>query len=125
MDLLDQDVIYVSGGSVANLLALWRLHGLDEAFAEAWRAGVVLSGQSAGALCWHVGGNTDSFGPELRPLGRRASGCCPTPAASTTTPTRSAGRCCTSRSPTASCPRATPPTRAWRCTTSAPSSSRR
>lgn len=64
--MLEQDMIYVSGGSVANLMALWRLHGLDEAFAEAWRAGVVLSGQSAGALCWHVGGNTDSFGPELR-----------------------------------------------------------
>ncbi|MFD0883773.1 Type 1 glutamine amidotransferase-like domain-containing protein [Streptosporangium algeriense] len=64
--MLSQDVIYVSGGSVANLAALWRLHGLDEAFEEAWRAGVVLSGQSAGALCWHVGGNTDSFGPELR-----------------------------------------------------------
>ncbi len=65
--LLEQDVVYVSGGSVANLMALWRLHGLDEALAEAWRAGVVLTGQSAGALCWHVGGNTDSFGPRLRP----------------------------------------------------------
>ncbi|MEV5504688.1 peptidase E [Nonomuraea fuscirosea] len=64
--MLEQDVIYVSGGSVANLMALWRLHGLDGAFEEAWRAGVVLSGQSAGALCWHVGGNTDSFGPDLR-----------------------------------------------------------
>ncbi|MGW4423066.1 Type 1 glutamine amidotransferase-like domain-containing protein [Streptosporangium sp. NPDC004631] len=64
--MLSQDIIYVSGGSVANLAALWRLHGLDEAFAEAWRSGVVLSGQSAGALCWHVGGNTDSFGPQLR-----------------------------------------------------------
>ena len=49
--ILEQDAIYVSGGSVANLAALWRLHGLDEAFAEAWRAGIVLSGQSAGALC--------------------------------------------------------------------------
>ncbi|GGK46427.1 peptidase E [Planomonospora parontospora subsp. parontospora] len=65
--ILSQDMIYVSGGSVANLAALWRLHGLDEAFEEAWHAGVVLSGQSAGALCWHVGGNTDSFGPALRP----------------------------------------------------------
>ncbi|MFE3448129.1 Type 1 glutamine amidotransferase-like domain-containing protein [Nonomuraea sp. NPDC059194] len=64
--MLDQDMIYVSGGSVANLAALWRLHGLDEAFEEAWRSGVVLAGQSAGALCWHVGGNTDSFGPRLR-----------------------------------------------------------
>ncbi|WP_018654892.1 peptidase E [Actinomadura flavalba] len=66
--LLSQDLIYVSGGSVANLLALWRLHGLGDVLREAWEAGVVLSGQSAGALCWHVGGNTDSYGPELRPL---------------------------------------------------------
>jgi peptidase E len=66
--LLSQDLVYVSGGSAANLLALWRLHGLDEVFREAWEAGVVLSGQSAGALCFHAGGNTDSFGPQLRPL---------------------------------------------------------
>lgn len=66
--LLSQDLIYVQGGSVANLLALWRLHGLDEVLREAWNEGVVLSGQSAGALCWHVGGNTDSYGPQLRPL---------------------------------------------------------
>ncbi|GII01907.1 Type 1 glutamine amidotransferase-like domain-containing protein [Planobispora takensis] len=64
--VLSQDMIYVSGGSVANLVALWRLHGLDDVFEEAWRAGVVLAGQSAGALCWHVGGNTDSFGPTLQ-----------------------------------------------------------
>ncbi|REE99488.1 peptidase E [Thermomonospora umbrina] len=66
--LLSQDLVYVFGGSVANLLALWRLHGLDEVLREAWYEGVVLAGQSAGALCWHVGGNTDSFGPDLRPL---------------------------------------------------------
>lgn len=66
--LLEQDVVWVGGGSVANLLALWRLHGLDEALREAWQAGVVLSGVSAGSLCWHVGGTTDSFGPDLRPV---------------------------------------------------------
>jgi peptidase E len=66
--LLSQDLVYVFGGSVANLLALWRLHGLDEFMREAWTEGVVLCGQSAGALCWHVGGTTDSFGPELRPV---------------------------------------------------------
>ncbi len=66
--LLAQDVVWVGGGSVANLLALWRLHGLDELMREAWEAGVVLSGVSAGSLCWHVGGTTDSFGPELRPV---------------------------------------------------------
>jgi len=64
--LLAQDVIWVSGGSTANLLALWRLHGLDVVLRECWEAGVVLSGVSAGSLCWHVGGTTDSFGPTLR-----------------------------------------------------------
>ena len=66
--MLAQDVIWVGGGSVANLLALWRLHGWDAYLREAWQAGVVLGGVSAGSLCWHVGGTTDSFGGDLRPL---------------------------------------------------------
>jgi peptidase E len=66
--LLAQDVIWVWGGSVAGLLAMWRLHGVDEAMRQAWQAGVVLTGVSAGSICWHAGGTTDSFGPELRPV---------------------------------------------------------
>jgi len=66
--LLRQDAVWVGGGSVAGLLAMWRLHGLDAIFREVWEAGVVLAGVSAGSLCWHVGGTTDSFGPELRPV---------------------------------------------------------
>jgi peptidase E len=66
--LLSQDVIWVSGGSVANLLALWRLHGIDAVLRDCWRSGVVLMGVSAGSLCWHVGGTTDSFGLDLRPV---------------------------------------------------------
>jgi peptidase E len=66
--LLSQDVIWVSGGSTANLLALWRLHGLHLILRECWEAGVVLSGVSAGSLCWHVGGTTDSFGLPLQPV---------------------------------------------------------
>jgi peptidase E len=64
--LLSQDAVWVGGGSVANLLAVWRVHGLDEIFREAWQRGVVLAGVSAGSLCWHVGGTTDSYGPDLR-----------------------------------------------------------
>lgn len=64
--LLEQDVVWVGGGSVANLAAVWRTHGLDEAFRTAWERGVVLGGVSAGSLCWHVGGTTDSFGTDLR-----------------------------------------------------------
>lgn len=66
--LLDQDVVWVNGGSVANLLAVWRVHGLGDLLREAWQAGVVLAGVSAGSICWHAGGNTDSFGPDLRPV---------------------------------------------------------
>jgi peptidase E len=64
--LLEQDVVWVNGGSVANLLAVWRVHGLDDIFRRVWEAGVVLSGVSAGSICWYQGGTTDSFGPELR-----------------------------------------------------------
>jgi peptidase E len=66
--LLDQDVVWVWGGSVAGLLAMWRLHGWDEPLREAWQAGVVLTGVSAGSICWHSGGPTDSYGPELQPV---------------------------------------------------------
>jgi peptidase E len=64
--LLAQDIIWVGGGSVAGLMVMWRLHGLDEVLREAGESGVVLTGGSAGSLCWHTGGTTDSFGPELR-----------------------------------------------------------
>ena len=65
--LLTRDLIFVGGGSVANMLAVWRVHQLDRIMRAAWQAGVVLSGVSAGAICWFDGGTTDSFGPDLRP----------------------------------------------------------
>jgi dipeptidase E len=66
--VLGQDAVYVTGGNTANLLALWRLHGLDTVLREAWNEGVVMAGMSAGAICWFEACTTDSFGPELRPL---------------------------------------------------------
>ena len=63
----EQDIFYVGGGDTANLLALWRQHGLDALLADAWRRGAVLAGVSAGMLCWFKGGVTDSFGG-LEPL---------------------------------------------------------
>src|SRR6201996_8064681 len=50
--LMDQDVIYVGGGSLVSLLGTWQAHGIDLALYDAWRAGVVLCGGSAGSLCW-------------------------------------------------------------------------
>ena len=64
--LARSDVVWVGGGSVANLLALWRLHGVDTAMRTAWERGAILAGVSAGSICWHVGGPTDSYGPTLR-----------------------------------------------------------
>ena len=61
--LLDQDAVFVGGGSTLNLLALWRLHGLDAAMTAALADGVVLSGISAGMNCWFDASVTDSHGP--------------------------------------------------------------
>ena len=61
--MLRQDLIYVGGGSMRNLLAIWAAHGLDRILIEAWRRGVVLAGLSAGAMCWFQGGVTRSGGP--------------------------------------------------------------
>jgi dipeptidase E len=66
--LLSQHVIYVGGGNTANLLAVWRLHGVDEMLRDAWSAGVILCGLSAGANCWFECCSTDSFGTTLAPL---------------------------------------------------------
>ena len=64
----DQDLIVVGGGNTANMLAIWRVHGVDRALRAAYEAGTVMTGWSAGALCWFEGGTTDSFTPDLSGL---------------------------------------------------------
>lgn len=66
--ILSQEIVYVGGGNTANMLAVWRLHGLDEALREAWSRGVILCGLSAGSVCWYEAGVTDSFGQPLQAL---------------------------------------------------------
>ncbi len=61
--LLAQDIIYVGGGSMVNLLAIWHAHGVDAILREAWERGVVLAGLSAGCMCWFESGITTSGGP--------------------------------------------------------------
>ena len=61
-ELLGQDVIYVGGGSMVNLAAVWRAHGLDEILRECWREGILVCGQSAGAMIWFQAGITSSQG---------------------------------------------------------------
>jgi peptidase E len=79
--LLSQDIIFVGGGSVANMVAVWRVHGIDQILRKAWQAGIVLAGSSAGGLCWFEGGTTDSFGAKLRAyhdgLGMLSGSFCP------------------------------------------------
>ena len=75
------DVVIVGGGNTANMLAIWRLHGVEAALRSAYAGGTVLSGWSAGCLCWFEGGITDSFTPRLGPLhdglGLLAGSACP------------------------------------------------
>lgn len=66
--LLDQDVVYVGGGNTENMLAIWRVHGVDRILRRAWEAGAVMTGLSAGSLCWFETGTTDSFGKGLGTL---------------------------------------------------------
>ncbi|MDQ2951544.1 MAG: peptidase E [Chloroflexota bacterium] len=76
-----QHVVIVGGGNTANMLAIWRLHGVDRALRVAYESGTILTGWSAGCLCWFEGGITDSFTPELGPLrdglGLLAGSACP------------------------------------------------
>lgn len=66
--LADQDIIYVGGGNTANMLSVWRAHGLDAILRDAWVGGAILCGVSAGMICWFQDGITDSFG-RLKRLG--------------------------------------------------------
>jgi dipeptidase E len=78
--LLTQDVIYVGGGNTKSMLAVWREWGLPELLREAWEAGIVLAGISAGAICWFAQGVTDSFADQLGVLdclGFLPGSCCP------------------------------------------------
>jgi peptidase E len=78
---LAHDAIAIFGGNTANMLAIWRVHGFDRILLEAWDAGIVLFGASAGMICWFEAGVTDSFGPELAGmrdgLGFLAGSACP------------------------------------------------
>jgi dipeptidase E len=78
--ILAQDSICICGGNTANMLAIWRVHGIDGYLREAWEQGIVLWGQSAGMICWFEAGVTDSFGPQLAGmdcLGFLAGSACP------------------------------------------------
>ena len=62
------DIIYVGGGATKNLISVWRVWGVDVALRVAWDAGVILSGTSAGSICWFKACITDSYPAEMLPL---------------------------------------------------------
>ncbi|QFF97642.1 peptidase E [Psychrobacillus glaciei] len=66
--LMEQDILYVGGGSTKNLMALWKEWELDIAVREAYENGTILSGLSAGSLCWFEEGVTDSYGGGIEPI---------------------------------------------------------
>ncbi len=78
--LLTQDAIFVGGGNTKSMLTVWREWGIDKILREAWEKGIVLSGVSAGAICWFEQGVTDSWAETLKPLdclGFIKGSCCP------------------------------------------------
>jgi peptidase E len=76
----EQDIILVSGGNTKSMLALWREWGLDVLLRQAWDAGTILAGFSAGAVCWFSEGLSDAWADRLVPvagLDFLAGSCCP------------------------------------------------
>ena len=63
--LLQMDAILVTGGNTLNAIALWKAHGIDAILKKAWEKGIVLSGPSAGAICWFNEGLSDSRPAQL------------------------------------------------------------
>ena len=78
--ILDQDIVFVGGGNTKSMLAIWNDWGMSQLLKEAYNNGVIMSGVSAGAICWFTSGITDSWDNELRilPCLNFISGtCCP------------------------------------------------
>ena len=78
--ILDQDIIFVGGGNTKSMLAVWREWRLDVILKEAYDKGVIMSGVSAGAICWFEQGITDSWSHDLAImdcLGFVNGTCCP------------------------------------------------
>lgn len=76
--IANQDIIFVGGGNTKSMLAVWREWNLDKVLKTAYDRGVVMSGVSAGAICWFESGLTDSWADELRmiPCMNLISGSC-------------------------------------------------
>jgi dipeptidase E len=58
--ILDSDIVYVGGGNTERMMRIWRSSGTDRILRQAYEKGIVLTGLSAGAICWFRWGNSDS-----------------------------------------------------------------
>tara|TARA_B100000035_G_scaffold293296_1_gene282631 strand:+ start:673 stop:1365 length:693 start_codon:yes stop_codon:yes gene_type:complete len=75
-----QDIIFVGGGNTKSMLSVWREWGLDAILKKAYIGGTIMSGVSAGAICWFEKGITDSWLDKLNVmecLGFTKGNCCP------------------------------------------------
>ena len=78
--ILKQDIIFVGGGNTKSMLAVWKEWGLDKLLMDAYKGGTIMSGVSAGAICWFENGITDSWKDHqavLPCLGFVKGNCCP------------------------------------------------
>jgi len=66
--IMEQDVVFVGGGNTKSMLSIWNDWGMSDSLYDAYNAGVIMSGVSAGAICWFTNGITDSWDNELRIL---------------------------------------------------------
>ena len=57
--ILSQDIIHVGGGNTSLIIDTWKKFGVDKIMKKAWRSGVILTGMSAGAICWFEDGITN------------------------------------------------------------------
>ncbi len=58
--VFSSDIVYVGGGNTLKMMNIWRRTGLDDLLQEAGNKGIILSGVSAGAICWFRYGSSDS-----------------------------------------------------------------
>lgn len=58
--ILSHDAIYVGGGNTLRMMTIWRKFGIDTILTEAMQRNIVLSGISAGSICWFSSGSSDS-----------------------------------------------------------------
>ena len=66
--ILEKDIIYIGGGNTVFMLEIWRKYKLEQIFKNAYEKGIILSGVSAGAVCWFDWILSDSVGPGFNPL---------------------------------------------------------